>query len=402
MARPRLLILSQTLPHPADSGVKNRSANVFRQLARAFDVTALCFYRHATLPAGGVAVARAGLADLGTVEAFPIPQEESRLRLLADHAESLIGGRVYTVPAHRSAEFGARLRACLSQGRYALVHADSLDLSYWFDRVGMLPLVCGHHDLQSVLLARRAEREGHGLRRRYLTLQAGRMRAEEQRWCPRVALNTVVSDVDLAGFRAVSPEGRYLVVPNGMDLGHYRAGSADGTGVAFVGSAGWLPNLDAMRFYSGEVRPHLKDPGAAALTWVGAVDAEVRRELAGVGIAFAGHVPDPRPLVQGAACCIAPLRMGSGTRIKILEAWALGKAVVSTTIGCEGLAARDGENILERDDPRAFAAAVEQVLADGALRARLGAAGRVTVETHYDWDTIGSMMNAEYLDLARA
>lgn len=402
MARPRLLILSQTLPHPADSGVKHRSANVFRQLARAFDITALCFYRRATLPAGGVAEARAGLADVGTVDAFPIPQEESRLRLLVDHAESLIGGRVYTVPAHRSAEFGARLRACLSQGRYALVHADSLDLSYWFDRVGTLPLVCGHHDLQSVLLRRRAEGGTSGLERWYLGLQAARMRAEERRWCPRVALNTVVSDVDREGFQAVSPEGRYLVVPNGMDLHRYQAGAADGQGVVFVGSAGWLPNRDAMRFYATAIQPHLTTAGARDLTWVGAVDEAVRQSLGDAGIRFAGHVPDPRPLVQGAACCIAPLRMGSGTRIKILEAWALGKAVVSTTIGCEGLAARDGENLLVRDDPRAFAAAVEQVLADGALRARLGAAGRATVERHYDWDTIGSMMNAAYLDLARA
>jgi glycosyltransferase involved in cell wall biosynthesis len=402
MERPRLLILSQTLPHPPDSGVKSRSANLFRQLAKAFDVTALCFYRRATLPPGGVEEAVRGLADLGRVEAFPIPQEHSRLRLLRDHAESLLGGRVYTVPMHRSAPLARQLRTLLADQRFALVHADSLDLSVWFNAVGGLPLVCGHHDLQSVLLARRAECESDPMRRWYVRLQAERMRAEEARWCPRVALNTVVSETDRQGFQTVAPEGRYLVVPNGMDLEYYRPASGPCEGLLFVGAAGWLPNWDAMSFYAEAIAPRLAGRADARLTWVGAVGREERHRLDGSGIVFTGHVPDTRPYLARAACCVVPLRMGSGTRIKILEAWAMGKAVVSTRVGAEGLEARDGENILLRDEPAAFAEAVQAVLDDSGLRARLGAAGRATVERCHDWERIGAAMNSAYLDLVRA
>src|SRR5438270_13359550 len=105
-----------------------------------------------------------------------------------------------------------------------------------------------------------------------------------------------------------------------------------------------------------------------------------------------GYVADCRPYVRDAACFVVPLRVGGGTRLKILDAWAMGKAVVSTSVGCEGLAAEDGRNILIRDDPAEFARAVCAVLRDQSLRARLGAAARATGEQHYSWERIGGPM----------
>jgi glycosyltransferase involved in cell wall biosynthesis len=106
--------------------------------------------------------------------------------------------------------------------------------------------------------------------------------------------------------------------------------------------------------------------------------------------------------MRAAACHIVPLRAGGGTRIKILNAWAMGKAVVSTSVGCEGLDAVDNDNLLIRDEPAAFAEAVARVLADGALRRRLGSRGRQTVERRYSWDVMGRAMTSAYLDAARA
>ena len=114
-----------------------------------------------------------------------------------------------------------------------------------------------------------------------------------------------------------------------------------------------------------------------------------------------GYVEDIRPHVQRAACYVVPLRVGGGTRLKILDAWAMGKAVVSTSVGCEGLDARDGENILIRDDARSFAEAVGRVLRDGELRRRLAAGARETAERVYDWDVIGARMVREYTALLR-
>jgi glycosyltransferase involved in cell wall biosynthesis len=109
-----------------------------------------------------------------------------------------------------------------------------------------------------------------------------------------------------------------------------------------------------------------------------------------------GYVPDIRPPFAEAACSVVPIRVGGGTRLKILDAWAMGKAVVSTTVGCEGLAARDGENILVRDEPAAFADAVVRVLTEPDLRVRLEANARRTAEACYAWPIVGQVLRDSY------
>jgi glycosyltransferase involved in cell wall biosynthesis len=136
------------------------------------------------------------------------------------------------------------------------------------------------------------------------------------------------------------------------------------------------------------------------VTWIGRAPQPVRRDYEKkYGIQLTGYVDDIRPLVQAAACYIAPLRAGGGTRLKILDAWAMGKAVVSTAVGCEGLDARDCDNILIRDTADGFADAIRNVLGDKALRARLGVGARRTAEKKYDWEVIGRPMLDRYREL---
>ena len=224
--RPKLLFLSQGLPYPPDSGAKIRTYHILRLLADAFEITALCFYRYKPgLFHTDVAAAVDALGEFGAVEAFPIPQEHSRLRLLWDHSRSVLTQRAYTVFAYQSSAFLRQLRTALSQQRFDLVHADSLDLSRYFPEVGSRPIICTHHDAQSVLLRRRAAAEREPLRRRFVGLQARLTEDEEQWWCPRVALNLTVSEVDQVALQAVAPGARFAVVPNGVDLVAFSPGT---------------------------------------------------------------------------------------------------------------------------------------------------------------------------------
>jgi polysaccharide biosynthesis protein PslH len=220
-----------------------------------------------------------------------------------------------------------------------------------------------------------------------------------------VAVNVMVSEIDVDRLRRVAPESRCAVVPNGVDCEFYRPASADhaGAGLVFVGSADWAPNRDAMHYLVEQILPRIGNGhGPRGLVrWVGRVGEREDRAFSGVrGLELAGEVSDIRPSVSAAACFVVPLRVGGGTRLKILHAWALGKAVVSTPLGCEGLDARHGENILLADSAEAFAAATRDVLDDPALRQRLGAAGRRTVERQYDWNVVGDGLGALYRDLA--
>jgi polysaccharide biosynthesis protein PslH len=402
--RPRLLFLCQTLPFPPDGGVWIRTYHVLRLLARTFDVTALCFERAGSAGEGDAAAAREALGRLAEVEVFAIPQRRRRLRYLWDHARSALLGRVYTTYLYESRAFRRRLREELASKAFRLVHVDSLDLARYLPACAGLPVVCVHHDVESCLLRRRAGRERSRWRRAYLAYQARLMEKVERRWCRRVALNVVVSEADAARLRRRAPAARIAVVPNGVDVEAPPPSLADAhaAGVAFVGGASPFPNRDALDFFCEEVLPHLRRARAdVAVRWIGrASAAQQRRYRERHGIELTGYAADVTPWMRAAACHVVPLRVGGGTRLKILAAWALGKPVVSTSVGCEGLAAADGDNILVRDDPRGFAEAVLAVLADPGLQRALGTRGRETAERLYGWEVVGQPMIATYLRLA--
>jgi glycosyltransferase involved in cell wall biosynthesis len=406
MKRPQLLFLCQTLPYPLDGGVWIRTYNIMRLLSRAFDVTALCFERAASATNG----ARHDLGrnlnvlrQFGAVEAFPIPQKHDRMRFAWDHLRSAALGRVYTHYLYDSRGFRERLTELLRAKRFDLVHVDSLvDLAGYLDLCAGLNVACTHHAVESALLRSRASVEAQRWRGAYLRYQARLMEGLERRWCGRVALNVAVSDADGAELSRLAPDSRVVVVPNGVDIDEFRPESADGSGVAFIGGLHWFPNRDALEFYGDGILPHLSSTGDhVRARWIGqASSADRQRYSERYGVELTGHVDDVRPPMQEAACHIVPLRAGGGTRLKILNSWAMGKPVVSTSLGCEGLDAVDGDNILIRDDPKAFADAVRAVLNDRALRTRLGERGRATVEARYSWDIIGARLIDTYMNLA--
>ena len=372
-----------------------------RLLAHDFDVTALCFYRRATRPTQAqIAAAIEGLSPLGSVEVFPIPQEHSRARLLWDHLRSLVTGFPYTRFAHDSVDFSKRIQALLTTERFDIVHLDSLDLSAHLPAVSGIPVVCTHHNIESDLLSRRAKSETSLLRKWYMLLQARLTRYEEQRWCGRVSLNAVVSHGDASRLSQLVPGALVSVVPNGVDTATFRPSPEVQGGLVFVGGHSWYPNRDAMEYFGESILPLIRRmQPEVAMTWVGRAPEHTIARYAAQGMRLTGYVDDVRPYVHAAACYVVPLRVGGGTRLKILDAWAMGKAVVSTPIGCEGLDAIDGHNIIIRDTPEAFAQAVVEVLSDPDLRMRIGAAGRSTVETTYDWNVIGRSMIKDYRDL---
>ena len=402
--RPRLLFLCQTLPYPLDGGVNIRTHHVLRLLAERFDVTALCFFRarERSSPAA-VAESVEALGKYGRIEAFPIPQEHSRWRYLIDHLRSPVEQRVYTRYVHESEAFRSRLRALLRSTRFDLVHVDSLDLSGYLPELEDLPVVCVHHNVESALLARRAGAETSAWRRWYVRLQSRLMEAEERLWAPRVALNVMVSHADADALAVLSPLAKITVVPNGVDTDSFKPQRGADDGLVCVGGVHGFANRDALEHFASEIRPFIPEAGRTVpVRWVGRAtsrDQELYRTR--FGIELTGYVPDARPYIRDAACYIVPIRVGGGTRVKILDAWAMGKAVVTTSIGCEGLDARDGENALVRDTPDGFASAIRSVLADAVLRRRLEAGARKTAEDVYSWSRLGARMHDHYAAVLR-
>ena len=398
MARPRLLFLSHQLPEPPDSGAAIRTHNVLRILARRYDVTALCFWRETASEAAGSPAERAErLSAYGAVEAFAIPAAGNRLRAAWDHARSLVRGNPWVWFLYDSSQFMNRLRALLRKERFSLVHMDSMDLVRYLPILGRVPVVCVHHNVESSLLQRRAEAESSAVARAYLRHQAKLLRQKEECWCPRVALNVVVSEEDRTQLESIAPDARFVVLPNGVDVHRYAPTDAPQEGLAFIGSTSWFPNRDALEFFRSQILPDLHRRGdRPTVNWVGHTSDAEKRRFEGEGLILTGYVEDERPWMTRAACFVVPLRVGGGTRLKILNAWSMGKAVVSTSRGCEGLDARHGENILIADGAEAFADAVWSVLHDRVLRSRLESGARATAVERYSWDVIGRQMLETY------
>ncbi len=407
-ARPRLLFLAQCLPYPPHSGVASRTFHILRQLQLEYDVDLVAFSRVCHQPDRGAReAARDALrnAVASVAEPTPIPQEHSTPRKIWDHLRSLISGRAYTYYEYHSRSFADRLRAVLRTRTPNLVHLDSLDLHRWLPELPQVPIACTHHNIESELLRLQAQHLDQTVLRHYLLLQAARVERVERELSSKLALNVVMSEVDGQRLRALAPGAATVVIPNGTDTEYFQPNGTESIAgqVVFVGGTYSYPNRDAVEFLVQAIWPKIRaaDP-ATSLRLIGrGTAADLARYDAEPGVSALGYVADVRPALSAARCCVVPIRIGGGTRLKILDAWAAGKAVVSTSIGCEGLDSTDGENILIRDTPQAIADAVLQVLRDADLRARLEHNGRRTAIETYSWQRVGAQIRSAYDLLAR-
>jgi glycosyltransferase involved in cell wall biosynthesis len=214
----------------------------------------------------------------------------------------------------------------------------------------------------------------------------------------------VTSEQDAARVAAVVPEARVEVVPNAVDPEHFLPRDADprpdGRTIVFFGAINYFPNTDGILFFLREVWPLVSSslPGTR-LEIVGPRPPPSVLAHRGPTVEVTGFVEDLRPYLSRASVAVVPLRLGGGTRLKIVEAMAMGKAIVSTSLGAEGIDVRPGVDLLLEDDPRRFADAVVRVLRDRELAVRLGASAREVVVARYSWAAAAAALGAFFGDL---
>jgi glycosyltransferase involved in cell wall biosynthesis len=229
-----------------------------------------------------------------------------------------------------------------------------------------------------------------------------------ERLPPLVPTDYVLTVSDNNGdFYARRVDARKIsVIPTGVDLKYFRPSSdaEEPNFLVFTGSMDWLPNEDAVMYFVNQILPrvHSHIPKARLLV-VGRRPSERLRALANRNDALeiTGQVADIRPYVQRASVCIVPLRVGGGTRLKIFEAMAMGKAIVSSSVGAEGLPVNDGDNIILANDPEEFAGRVVELLRGQEARRRLGQAARQLVEQNYSWSSVSEHFDAVLARVAR-
>lgn len=405
----RILFLSHFIPHPPTGGASLRNYNLIRQLARSHKVDLLTFtqtVRHPTREQ--IAQSRAAMGEFcRSVEVIDLPTDYSRLKWYGLLAANTFSAQPYSAWRFQSRAMLRALERHLGGRRYDIVHVDTIALAGYLPYLHGVPAVLNHHNVESSLLLRRAANERHPAKKAYLALQGHKLRRAERRALTAFAGNVAVSELDRRELQALAPEARIAVVPNGTDTEFFRPSSATSETVSlvFAGSMSWYPNRDAMILFAEKIWPLIRQalPNAVMHVIGSAVPPEVRRVGAqDPRFRVLGFVDDVRPYIAEASVYVVPIRVGGGTRLKILDAMAMGKAIVSHSIGAEGLDLEDGKEILIADPPEAFARQVIELVNDAPRREALARAARATAEAKYAWSRIAPRLEEFYRQLAVA
>jgi glycosyltransferase involved in cell wall biosynthesis len=265
-------------------------------------------------------------------------------------------------------------------------------------RMGV-PIVLFEHNVEYLIWKRLSSIETSPLRRAILEVEWRKVRSRERAACRAVDLTITVSEADRQCLTALAPRARISAIPTGVDTSYFSPNGAPErpNRLVFTGSMDWHPNEDAMLHFIDAILPRIRrQVPDVSLAIVGRRPTDRLRSAAErAGALVTGTVDDVRPFVREASVYVVPLRAGGGTRLKIFEALAMAKPVVSTTVGAEGLALTDGREFVSADDPVAFGDAVIALLRDPARRHALGRAGRRLVERRYSWEQVAGQFEAQ-------
>jgi polysaccharide biosynthesis protein PslH len=391
----RLLFVSAWCPLPADNGSKLRISHLLRQLARRHEVDLLAF---APEPPGAAALRE--LREIcAVVELLPETPFAGRA---GGQLRGLFSAVPRSVVANHSAAMAAAVRARTGR-RYDLVIASSLHMAPYALLLDAPRLL---EEVELTILRDQFATQSRLIGRARYGLTWWKTRRYVAALLRQFAGATVVSERERELLRPLAPAHvRLAVVPNGVDTAACAGsfGDPEADTLIYPGALSYDANFDAMAHFLGAIWPRLRAmrPGVRLRVTGRAVPEQIAALPAADGVEFTGYLDDVRPAVARAWAEVVPLRKGGGTRLKVLEALALGTPIVSTSKGVEGLDLQDGRHVLVADTADAFAAATEQLLDRPDLRTRLAAAGRQAVRERYDWRTIGAHLNDLALEIAR-
>ena len=389
-----ILFLSITVPFPPNDGGRIRILNLLKQISSKNQISFLALE---TTPTDSEGIAY--LRDLG-IDAYLVQQAPNLPPLRPNTAlRAFIERQPITVARYYFPAFKQKLHSLLAHSDFDLIDHEYLHTAPYRVKSD-LPTLLTAHNVDSHIWFRLCQQTDNPVRKFLFWTQKHLFDRYERRILPNFDAIACTSETDRAILQSICPNVTIEVIPNGVDLELYQPNHAleEEASLVFTGSMDWYPNEDAVIYFADEIFPLIKARRADVKFYiVGQYPTNQVRKLAEQpGIIVTGRVDDPKPYIARATVYVAPLRIGSGTRLKILEALAMEKAVVSTTIGEEGLNLIDGEEIIITDEPMRFADAVVQLIGGKQMRRQLGKKGWKHVEADYDWQRIGEKLHQLY------
>lgn len=395
----KILFVSTKSPLPTNDGHALRTYNLLREVAARHEVYLLSFVKFKE--------EHEHLQELqklcASVRCIDLPENNSRFSLTLSLLKNHFSSRPFVADKYDTTAMRAEITRIIKTQGIDLVHLDMLPLCCYLDCLKGTPVVLNEHNVESALLDRRLTTESNPLFRYYLGVQQKRLEAFETESVNNVDHVVCCSEPDRELLMEMAPSTPVAVVPNGVDTEYFQPlenSKEMCMSLVFVGGMNWFPNRDAVQWFDKEVFPEILATIPTVRLQIIGKSTESANWQYGQSIEVTGFVDDIRPHLSEAAVFVVPLRIGGGTRLKILDAMAMGKAIVSTSIGAEGLDVMPGRDLLIADTTQDFARAVLDLLVNRDKRFELGSAARELVKNRYQWENIALLLDKAYTQAA--
>jgi len=377
---------------PLDSGGKIRSFHIASELAKTHDVTLFIFCGEDSREAQ-----RTLTSTFRDVVIHPLKIQAGRgLSEAAGYLTGFFSRLPYSISKYCRPEVGNHLRETIAAKAFDVILCDFLTPAAIVPFDSGVPVVIFTHNVEAMIWKRHMDVASNPLWRFVFKREYKKMRKAEARYLEACAHVLTVSEADSAVFAKDIDRRKITTIPTGVDIRYFQPMAGEETdSMVFTGSMDWMPNSDGISYFVAEILPAIRKRRPQATLWVVGRNAD-RKVLAMAkadpGIRVTGRVDDIRPYIARGAVYVVPLRVGSGTRLKIFEAMAMGRAVVSTTIGAEGLPVTSGVDIVLADAPQSFADAVCRLMDSHEERQRIGNEARKLVEEKYSWESVAQQV----------
>lgn len=402
MNRLRILWVSHFVPYPPKGGCFQRSYNLIRRVGARHDLHLVALrHKQATHPEAEVARAKDELSSIcRSVDIVDLADRTQPVNLAMRGLLGLLAADPLTVSVVRSDDVRERIRRLTAQHRFDVAHLDTIGLAEYLPDVAGIASVMTHHGAEAFMIRRRIPREPNAVKKLFFLAEWFLLDRYERRMCPAVDANVTMSVLDQQILQKAAPDAEFAVVGNGVDVDLFTPVTpSESPAVIFAGRLDQYSNREGILYFLREAWPLIRREFPGALMHVIGMNApRSLQDLAAADpqIKLHGFVPDVRPYFRAATVALCPVRDGGGTRIKILDALAMGMPIVSTTIGAEGIDVTPEQDILIADTPQDYSRQVARVFRDPVLRARLGANARRLAVERYSWDVLSDQLDAVY------
>jgi glycosyltransferase involved in cell wall biosynthesis len=389
MAEGRILFLTGAAPYPLTTGAKIRTFNLLKALAGLFEIHLLTVL-NSEEENGYIPIwERAGL----TCHCLYSDRMNNAVGKRLDALSSFLLAEPYLTRHYTFRAYRRQIDQLLRETSFDVIHCDSISLAGNLGGLDKNRLVLTQHNIEQIIWAGYVEHAGSGLTRIFYQNQFRKVKRLEENLGRTFGYVVTVSEEDRKRLALTFPSDKIVVAENGVDPQAYETDVPfeRRRGVVFTGSLDWHPNIDGLKYFADDIFPHLHThcPDCPVTVVGRRPPAVLKDRLAELpGTMLHADVPEIQPYLHGARVMMVPLRIAGGSRLKILEAMASGLPVVATTKGAEGLAVKDDENIIIRDDPEQFAFAIGDLCRNDDRWRRLSRNGRELVVERYAWDKV--------------